>query len=57
MPARLSGTVRTDASSDQLTAHRAASLAFTELEQAAIQAESDHDRTNSDCQRGEQSEM
>ena len=57
VPALLPGTHRTDARSDHPPAHRAPSLTFTELERAAIQAEPDHDRANSDGQRGEQSEM
>jgi hypothetical protein len=56
-PARLTGAQWADASSDQPTARRATPLAGAELEQTAIQAKPDHDRANTDGQRGKQSEL
>jgi hypothetical protein len=54
---RLTGAQRTDTPSDQPTTRRATPLAAAELEQTAIQAKSDHDRADTERQRGENREV
>ena len=56
-PARLTGAQRTDPASDQPTARRAAPLGFAGLQQSTIHAESDHDRADTEGERGENREV